>query len=86
MLPSAHLQKEAWLQEAHGGGEAELNHRVRQLPSALLANAVAGQQPFSVRQHSCARHYAPVGGLLLQLMLLMLLHSGPKQGLVCQLA
>lgn len=71
----ARLQQEARLQEADRGGEAELDDGVRELPRALLAHAVAGQQALRVRQHGCPGDHAPVRGLLLQLLLLMLLHS-----------
>lgn len=69
------LQQEAGLQEADRGGEAELDDSVRKLPRALLANAVAGQQPLRVRQHRRPGDHAPVWGLLLQLLLLILLRK-----------
>ena len=71
----AHLQEEARLQEADGGGEAELDDRVRELPRALLAHSVAREQPLRICQHRGPGDHAPVRGLLLQVVLLMLLRA-----------
>lgn len=68
-----HLEEKAWLQEAHGGGEAELHDGMQQLSTRFLTHTIAGEQSLSISQH-CRPAGAQVA-IIPCIWLLCLLHD-----------